>query len=198
MTLLVRSYAEPKINKLEIMRYAGAKESCEELDTLIDSCLDEIRPRLTYRVCFVEDSVLREDNGVCICNIKSTSKTLRKKLEGCETAIVFAATVGIEIDRLIARYGRLSPSRALILQAIGAERIEALCDTFCRDIANEKMKEGKTVTSRVSPGYSDIPITLQKDIFACLDCQRRLGLTLNESLIMSPAKSVSAIFGVGG
>ena len=195
MSVYVRSYSDIEVRRDEILRYAGIKQTNEELDSLIDSCLDEILSKLMYKVCFSECDVSRVGDGVCFGNVKSTSKTLKRKLDGCETAIVFAATLGLEIDRLIARYGHVSPSRALIFQAIGAERIEAVCDAFCADIAKEKCKN---VTSRVSPGYSDIPLSMQKDIFAYLDCPRRLGLTLNESLIMSPSKSVSAIFGVGG
>lgn len=49
---------------------------------------------------------------------------------------------------------------------------------------------------RFSPGYGDLPINMQKDIFAALDCPRKIGLSLNESLLMSPSKSVTAIIGV--
>ena len=37
---------------------------------------------------------------------------------------------------------------------------------------------------------------VQKDIFKVLDCERKIGLTLNESLLMSPSKSVTAIVGI--
>ena len=36
----------------------------------------------------------------------------------------------------------------------------------------------------------------QREIFAALDCPRKIGLTLNESMLMSPSKSVTAIIGV--
>ena len=41
------------------------------------------------------------------------SRDLQKNLKGCCRIILFGATVGLELDRLIARYGRLSPSKAL-------------------------------------------------------------------------------------
>ena len=49
--------------------------------------------------------------------------------------------------------------------------------------------------NRFSPGYGDFDIVYQKDIFAILDCPKRIGLTLNSSLMMSPSKSVTAIIG---
>ena len=44
--------------------------------------------------------------------------------------------------------------------------------------------------------YGDLPLEMQKDIFNVLDCSKRIGLTLNESLLMSPSKSVTAIIGI--
>ena len=55
---------------------------------------------------------------------------------------------------------------------------------------------GRGVTERFSPGHGDLPLALQTDIFRALDCPRKIGLTLNGSLLMSPSKSVTALFGV--
>ena len=38
--------------------------------------------------------------------------------------------------------------------------------------------------------------TTQKDIFKILDCSKKIGLTLTDSLLMSPTKSVTAIVGI--
>ena len=103
------------------------------------------------------------------------------------------AGAGLEIDRLIRRYTSLSPAKALFFQAIGAERIESLCDAFCEELK----KDGLQLRPRFSPGYGDLPMELQKDIFRVLDCPRKIGLALNESLLMSPSKSVTAIIGIG-
>jgi len=92
---------------------------------------------------------------------------------------------------MIAKYGRISPVRALFFQAIGAERIESLCNAFCKDI-----KKDLNITPRFSPGFGDLPLELQKDIFFALQPHRNIGLTLNESLLMSPSKSVTAIIGI--
>lgn len=51
---------------------------------------------------------------------------------------------------------------------------------------------------RFSPGYGDLPLSAQREIFAVLDCGKRIGLMLNDSLLMSPSKSVTAFVGIGG
>ena len=111
--------------------------------------------------------------------------------------VVFAATIGLELDRLIARYSRLQPVKALMFQAIGAERVEALCDAFNEEVKCRAAENGESTRPRFSPGYGDVPLALQADIFCVLDCPRKIGLSLNASLLMTPSKSVTAIIGVG-
>lgn len=195
--VFVKSYETPPIDTKEILRYAGVRSDTPELDGLLSECLDEIRDRLSYKVCYRElpISCIGEQLDLDFC--RTDSRSLRKNLNGCDRIILFAATVGIEIDRLTARYASLSPTKALLFQAIGNERIESLCDAFNSEIAEQMRECGRFVRPRFSPGYQDLPLEMQRDVFAVLDCPRKIGLTLNESLLMSPAKSVTAMIGVG-
>ena len=87
-------------------------------------------------------------------------------------------------------------TRAIMLGALGAERIEALCELFCEELKKEKALLGQGTRTRFSPGYSDLSLEIQKQIFELLDCPRRIGLYLRDSMLMSPTKSVTAIVGV--
>ncbi len=182
-SIFVKTYGDLPYNLKEILRYAGVDKSSEEITELLNECMRECEGIFSNKVCY---GIFRYD-GKCI------SKSLSKNLEGCSKVIVFAATVGIALDRHIMKYSRILPSKALILQAIGAERIETLCDAFCNDISSEL---GITLKPRFSAGYGDLPLEAQKDIFSVLDCSRKIGLTLNDSLLMSPTKSVTAIVGI--
>lgn len=195
-TVCFRSYPAPGFDKKEILRYAGVKNCDGTLDSLIEECIAEARGNLVYKVCYGEFPVTVGEGVLSLSFAETESEDLRKNLDGCSEIVLFAATVGIGIDRLITKYQKLSPVKALIFQAIGAERIESLCNVFNAEISESK-KPLKT-RPRFSPGYGDLPIELQKDIFAVLDCPKRLGLTLNGSLLMTPSKSVTAIIGVGG
>ena len=194
--IYTKNYPAPKLNERECLRYAGTTPqnvSAEER-ALFEACLTEVENKLTYKICWGRFPVKRGENGLDFGFLQTDSRALMKNLEGCEEVIVFAATIGLEIDRLIRRYTNLSPAKALFFQAIGAERIESLCDTFCEELK----AEGLQLRPRFSPGYGDLPLELQKDIFRVLDCPRKIGLSLNESLLMSPSKSVTAIIGIGG
>lgn len=193
MSVIAKNYKVPPFCEKEMLRYAGCKSSDDELLQLLRACIQEVRGKLTYKVCYRELPVTITEESCDFDCMRIQSKNLAKNLQDCRIAIIFAATLGVEIDRLIAKYGRISPTKALMFQAIGAERIEALCDAFCEDIAKEK---NMALKPRFSPGYGDLPLEIQKDIFQILDCPKRIGLSLNDSLLMSPSKSVTAFVGI--
>lgn len=186
----------PPIHAREVLRYMGARETTEEVSALLTECIEELGETLTCRVCWREIDVRIDGKGLDLGFAKTESRALSQNLKDCDRAILFAATTGLGIDRLITRYTRISPARALCFDAIGAERIEALCDAFCERMEEKYQKSGFGLRPRFSPGYGDLPLSLQRDIFNVLDCPKRIGLSLNESLIMSPTKSVTAFVGV--
>ena len=192
----LQSYAPPPVNRKEILRYAGVRGEVPELEALLRECIEEVAEQLTYRVCYCECSIQRHAHSLDLGFIETRSRGLQTNLEGCESILLFAATVGMAIDRLIARYATLSPTKSLLFQAIGAERIEALCDCFQADMAQKYAALGYVTRPRFSPGYGDFPLEAQRSIFAVLDCPRKIGLTLNDSLLMSPSKSVTALIGL--
>lgn len=189
--VITKTYPSPTINRKEILYYMGCKSETAEISTFLDSAINEAEQILKYNVCFIE-LPLEIKNDVCDFKTFSLeSKDLSYTLRGCKRVVLFAATIGIGIDRLINRYSRTSPTRSVILSAIGSERIEALCDMFCGSL-----KTKYEITPRFSAGYGDLSIFTQREIFSLLGCEKNIGLTLNESMLMSPTKSVTAFVGI--
>ena len=185
----------PDVDLREMLRYAACRAPDEQTLSLAQDCAAEGEKVLRPALCWLEVPLTVSEDEVDLGFACFTSRKLADALRGCHRAVVFAATVGLELDRLIARYGRISPSKGLMMQALGAERIEALCDAFCDDLAREYAP--LTLRQRFSPGYGDLPLDAQRAMFDALQCHRRIGLYLNESLLMSPTKSVTAIVGIG-
>ena len=195
-TVFTKEFSAPPVERREILRYMGCDQTNGEIDALIERAISLCEDKLTYKVCFSEYELSVENS---LCNLgfgKVESYDLSKCLSGCKKIILFAATIGLELDRLILKYGKSEPSVSVCLQAIGAERIEALCDAFYSEMKEKYSSEGENLRPRFSAGYGDLPLEFQKEIFSSLDCPRRIGLTLNDSLIMSPTKSVTAIIGI--
>lgn len=180
----------PDFNLSEIKRYLGDSKGQMPLSEMLSGCINEAENTFEYRLIY-EEALVKNDGTLVLGKIEVISNDLRKNLYGCDKAIVFGATVGVGIDRLIGKYSLISPSRAVVLDALGAERIEALCDAFCTEVKGKY----NSVRPRFSCGYGDFSLTYQENIFAFLDC-KKIGLTLNESLMMSPSKSVTAVVGI--
>lgn len=190
---VIKNYNPPSFRKGEILRYAGCPKDDNTFSLLINDCIKEVEKSIIYKVCYCNIPLKISDNLCDFGVFKLKSKDLSTCLKNCDNVILFSATVGLGIDRMITKYSRISPLKALIFQAIGAERIESLCDLFCEDMKN---KLGAELTPRFSCGYGDLSLNTQKDIFKILNCEKNIGLYLNDSLLMSPTKSVTAFVGI--
>ena len=198
MSDIVRTlhYEQPPVNRQEVLRYMGCREVTDEMLALVETCMSMAKEAFDFRVCYTGTFVRVEGDRVDLGFARVNSHALALNLKDCSRAVIFGATVGLEIDRLITKHGRLSPAKGLCLQALGAERIEALCDLFNGEIMSREAEAGNTTRPRFSPGYGDAPLELQRHMFAVLDVPRRIGVSLNDSLLMSPSKSVTAIIGI--
>ena len=188
---IVKSYSLPQIDRREVLRYAGVRSSSGETDELIcrlDEAIALIDGKLSPRVCFCELDISECDFGA--------SLDIKNNLCNSHSVIFFAATLGIELDRLIFKYSVISPATALLLEALGNERIEALCDCFNEDMRETKLANGEALRPRFSAGYGDLPLEYQRKIFDLLEPSTQIGLTLNDSYLMSPSKSVTALIGI--
>ena len=182
-----------RIDIKETLRYLGYYGAVgkDAIQAELDACEKLIIPALSPKACFEQFSISRGDM-LDLGFAKTDSKSLAINLEGCDKIVLFAATVGAEVDRLILKYSKLSPAKALILQAMGSAAIECWCDDI-NDVITEKY--GAT-RPRFSCGYGDLPLQLQRNIFAALSVTKRLGVTLSDNLFMTPTKSVTAIIGI--
>lgn len=191
-SVLIKTFSPPPFDKMEILRYSGTRVETPEISALLKECLEEVKDALSYKVCYAHFPLILNEEEIDLSFTRTGSKHLRKNLEHCKSYVLFAATVGSQLDRLITKYTKISPSKALMFQAIGTERIESLCDEFCKYIE----KEYGYTAPRFSAGYGDLPLDIQKEIFNVLDPGRKIGVTLNQSMLMSPSKSVTAIVGI--
>ena len=127
-----------------------------------------------------------------------SGKDIRRHLAGCDRMAVLCATLGAAVDREIRLTEHRSMLLALALDAAAGEAIEKVCDAAEAEIREAITQSGRFLTGRYSPGYGDLPLELQRDIFRALGPEKRIGVTLNGSLLMTPSKSVTAIAGIEG
>ena len=85
-------------------------------------------------------------------------------------------------------------SRALALDCCASAAVEELCDQI--ELELQGKFPGCFFPYRFSPGYGDLPLEVQGELLHLLDAPRRVGLCANESSLLTPRKSVTAILGI--
>lgn len=121
-------------------------------------------------------------------------KSAETMLQDCHHAVLMICTLGFGFEAELRTRQARSMADALILDACGSALVEEGCDEAEREIA--AALPGKFLTDRFSPGYGDLPLTLQEDISRILNAEKHLGVHLNESLLYYPCKTVSAVIGI--
>ena len=118
---------------------------------------------------------------------------IEKHLADSQRVIFFAATLGSGADRVIRTAEIRNMAYALVLDALASAMTEEYCDSLEQQL---KEQYGGHFTWRFSPGYGDYPIEVQPDIIRFLNAEKLIGLTVTESNILIPRKSVTAVIGI--
>ena len=193
--LFLEELGEIPFDEREILRYAmlpSFAPSPEELP--LKECMEAAKGAAHCRAVWRRYPIRREEETLDLGFARTASRDLREHLAGCGEILLFACTAGAEMDRRIMRGKMLSPARGLLMHAIGAQQVEGGCERLCRLLAARF--PDRQLTDRYSPGYGDLPLSLQREVMDALDCGRTVGITLSDSLLMVPSKSVTAIIGM--
>lgn len=183
----------------EAIRYLGyGKHAVDErtLALISDSFrnLEETAGRKSiYRIFDFNQTA---DDKFTIGRAVIQSSSLGRNLKGCRKIILFGATLGTGVDRLITRTSLTDMAGAVVLQACAAALLEEYCDKCQTEIGRQLEGEGLHLRPRFSPGYGDFDIQFQAPLMQMLDCAKTIGLTMTDSYMMTPTKSVTAVIGV--
>ena len=116
----------------------------------------------------------------------------RTRLGGSDV-VFLCGTIGAEFDAWQRRLSVLSAADALLSQQIGLDAVEAVMDEVESKAKAEVEGEGRKLLPRKSPGYGDLPLELSREIINCLDAAKKIGVSITDSDLLVPSKSVTAI-----
>ena len=183
----------------EVARYLGYRKAAGpdvDVKALMEKAAQEMQAVMKPQAVFeVFDLSVNENSNLRFADISLQSRDLSTNLSNCSQVALLAATIGPQVDALIRRNSSLDPVYASILQATGAMFIEELVDFVNDEIKKIADSQGLKTKPRYSPGFGDVPLDIQRDFFRLLPCTR-IGLTLMDTLIMAPEKSVTAFVGL--
>ena len=110
---------------------------------------------------------------------------------GDRDVVFLCGTIGAEFDTWQRRLSVLSAADALLSQQIGLDAVEKVMDELEEGIRDQG--SGIRLKRRRSPGYGDLPLELSRKIISELDATKRIGVSITDSNLLVPSKSVTAI-----
>ena len=150
--------------------------------------LSSITPAMTA----VRVKISRPTEGnIRIGDFSVHSAGLGKNLSGCNEAFIFAVTLGLSCERWLRRLSLLSPAKHFLADGLASAYAEAAAE-----LANEILAKDLSTAPRFSPGYGDLPLSAQKDLISATEANKYLHIELQESFLMVPQKSITAIIGI--
>jgi len=126
-----------------------------------------------------------------------TGSIIADYLQHAENLALFVATAGVEFERWLREMQATGDVWNLFLaDSIGSEIAEAAARAAAEDLKSTAAKKGMRISNSYSPGYCGWSVREQQKLFGMLPAAP-CGITLTESSLMVPIKSVSGIIALG-
>lgn len=180
----------------DALRYAGVKsptdEEMNQMAALWERLFSLCPPRHLYRVCTLKKSA--EGVWLSEADILLPGALAGATLSDCGQAALLICTLGAGFEGQMRQMQARDMRKALLWDGCGSAAVEAGCDEAERQIAGRF--PSLYLTDRFSPGYGDLPLSLQPAILRALDAEKRLGVHAAASCLLIPAKTVTAVVGL--
>lgn len=186
------------IDSTETKRYAGLQKADFSRRLIDDACTEAqllIQPRGSWHIYDYDADGQRlyaSDSSAIVLQ----GGSIGRHLKSCCKAVIMAATVGEAIEKQVTKYfqeGRYGFS--VLLDAAATAAVEQTADAMEKTIRNEVQRQGFAMRWRFSPGYGDWPIRQQTDILRLAQGEA-IGISLTDSMMLLPRKSITAVIGL--
>lgn len=179
----------------EAMGY-GDTEPGDTVVSLVKNLLEEAERRTKPLFCYqIADCAILPEQIRVEDKLFDTGKIIARSLRKSEKMALFVATAGLEYEAMVCEIKEEGDSIKLFtLDSIGTCIAEAT-GNFLEEKLQQEIGELKH-TNRFSPGYCGWNVTEQKKLFALLPANV-CKVTLTDSNLMFPIKSISGCIGIG-
>lgn len=177
------------------------EEAYNDLLPVINSVLERLNDNCGiiggYNISLCED--IDTDKGIIKCGGKllETGKRVTSYMRNASYLAAFVCTAGKIFSDLSDEYfAKGDFPEAFIVDSIGSVTVENAMDRIQLLLEKEMDAIGMKISNRYSPGYCEWHVSGQQTLFSLIG-DNNTGVTLTESSLMQPIKSVSGIIGIG-
>jgi hypothetical protein len=198
----------PPLHDMEVDRelvLSGLGYRSGDAPEMIRDIVDEVLPLVAHHISlqcgfaiFPAGSVSLSDSTVTCNGVQlATGPLITTQLERSTSIALVVSTAGPRLEKWS---GELMAGgdmmRGYIVDAIASEYVERVSHWLEHRIEARVKPQGWKTTNQYSPGYSEWPVTEQHKVFSLLP-PKFCGITLTDSALMVPIKSLSGIIGLG-
>ena len=162
----------------------------KDLQELVETARRAAKPKAICEVSYIED---KSEDSVVLSGVTFTSRVLRVNLDKAERAFPFVATCGRELDEINI------PSDDF-MKRYWLDAIKGMALGAAMKYLTEQLKDQYALPhiASMNPGDADHaiwPIEQQRQLFSIFgNVEDLIGVTLTDSFLMIPNKSVSGIY----
>jgi len=194
----------PAVNAAEVLRAQGADPArlgarAGRLVALAEQALALARPLAEPGI-----AVTRHRVAACHADVvllegghRLRQPAVAAALAGAEELVAAALTLGPALEARVRAYAETAPGLALALDAAGAALVQALAAETREELRVEGAARGLVAGTPFGPGMPGWPVHPgQRELLALLETPPA-GLTVLESGMLTPAKSLTFLLGLG-
>lgn len=184
----------------ELLRRLGMAGRKPDADTQaqVTRMLARCRHVACPKHCFAFFPFTRQGDAMILTGttLRLSGRSIAAHLDGAACCALMAVTLGAAVEREQRALAATSLADAVVFDAVCSAYAEHAANECHAEIARAAAARGLHAAGRFSPGYGDFPIQTQKDLLSVLDAGRRIGITLTDSLLMLPRKSITAVVAI--
>ena len=171
----------------------------ESVRTRFEEMLAEIpslcEPVACYEIHPIEG--ILHDKVVLAPGVRIGGGPVVEVVRGADELVVAVCTVGPAVDERIRAYQMQQEAfKVMLLDELASWAVDQVRQQVYHRIEQDYGARGWHISALLSPGESTWSVEEQPLLFALLDAEA-IGVTLTDSCVMRPLKSLSMIFGVG-
>lgn len=189
---------ELSLDKTNMYRSLGYKTQApeENIQKEIEMAMASVESAATPRWIWGKYTLNKGNMTLEPIQLELAGKDIVEHLQGCNEVILLAVTLGAKIEQVTRMAQATNMQQAILVDIAASTLIEQYADLTQQILLEAMAQNGEYITSRYSPGYGNFPLSIQPDVLRVLNAQRAIGLTVNESCLLIPRKSITALIGV--
>lgn len=184
-----------RIDKGETKRYAGLSKVNFDENLIDKACLEAQLLGNAKGIWEIYDYNNRTHTIESAQPIQIQGRIVQRHLQNATKVAVLAVTVGEEIEQAVTNHFKNNAyTHSVLLDAAATTAVEMAADAMEKSIKQNARAKGYQTVMRFSPGYGDWDIKFQPEMLH-LTSAHRIGISLTDSMMLIPRKSVTAIIG---